>query len=108
MIECGEVPTLVNGKVSGVPATTEVGAVATYECDTDYRFKDERNTRTCQSDKTWSNEDLECVKGSYIIPLMSVPAFVKVVAMCLFMQNILLCIFLQLPALIILIWWRMG
>ena len=63
MIECGEVPTLVNGKVSGVPATTEVGAVATYECDTDYRFKDERNTRTCQSDKTWSNEDLECVKG---------------------------------------------
>ncbi|CAI8036464.1 Sushi, von Willebrand factor type A, EGF and pentraxin domain-containing protein 1 [Geodia barretti] len=62
VIECGEVPTLVNGKVSGVPATTEVGAVATYECDTDYRFKDERNTRTCQNDKTWSNEDLECIK----------------------------------------------
>ncbi|CAI8041016.1 Sushi, von Willebrand factor type A, EGF and pentraxin domain-containing protein 1, partial [Geodia barretti] len=62
VIECGEVPTLVNGKVSGVPATTEVEAVATYECDTDYIFKDERNTRTCQNDKTWSNEDLECVK----------------------------------------------
>jgi hypothetical protein len=61
VIECGEVPTLVNGKVSGVPATTEVGAVATYECDTDYIFKDEMNTRTCQSDKTWSNEDLECM-----------------------------------------------
>jgi hypothetical protein len=62
VIECGEVPTLVNGKVSREPANTEVGAVATYECDTDYSFKDERNTRTCRNDKTWSNEDLECSK----------------------------------------------
>jgi hypothetical protein len=69
VIECGEVPTLVNGKVSREPANTEVGAVATYECDTDYSFKDERNTRTCRNDKTWSNEDLECIKPDPVCPV---------------------------------------
>ena len=60
MITCGAVPVLDNGKVSVGPIHTEVGAVAIYECENGYKFKDNRNSRTCQNDKTWSNDDLEC------------------------------------------------
>ena len=66
VIECGEVPSLENGKVLVAPNNTEVGAVATYECETGYEFKDSRNTRICQNDMTWSNEDIECSIGMYI------------------------------------------
>ena len=58
VIECGEVPVLDNGKVSVAPNHTEVGAVAIYE--NGYEFKNNRNSQTCQNDKTWSNDDLEC------------------------------------------------
>ena len=60
VITCGPVPMLDNGKVSVVPNHTEVGSVAIYECENGYEFKDDRNSRTCQNDKTWSNDDLEC------------------------------------------------
>ena len=64
MIDCGPPPSLENGKAVSDPPNTRLGAVATYECDDNYYFEDENNTRTCQIDKTWSNPDLKCSKYS--------------------------------------------
>lgn len=69
MIDCGVPPSLLNGKFE-TPGSTLFGTVVTYTCDGGYSFKDNRDTRTCQSDKMWSNSDLECSEfphlGSYI------------------------------------------
>ena len=38
--------------------------IVTYVCDPGYEFITMDSTRTCQSDQTWSNENIECGLGT--------------------------------------------
>ncbi|XP_064386134.1 mucin-2-like isoform X4 [Halichondria panicea] len=53
---------LSNGMISFDPATSIIleGTVATHSCDTGYQLSSSPSTRTCQSDTTWSGDDITC------------------------------------------------
>ncbi|XP_064386142.1 mucin-2-like isoform X2 [Halichondria panicea] len=53
---------LSNGMISFDPATSIIleGTVATHSCDTGYQLSSSTTTRTCQSNRTWSGDDITC------------------------------------------------
>jgi hypothetical protein len=62
LILCSNPPALANGSVDTIGVYV-VGAVATYSCNSDYRFSTEATIRTCQLNQTWSEETIACEKG---------------------------------------------
>ena len=59
-MDCGNPPTLENGKILDQTGTT-FGSMVAYECDEDYLFADEDvKSRTCEATGSWSDEDIRC------------------------------------------------
>ena len=54
-VDCGTPPGTTNGQVTA--SSTDLDSVATYQCNSGYRFNSgaEEITRTCQRDATWSD-----------------------------------------------------
>ena len=59
-VDCGKLEDPEDGDVD-TDDGTELGAVAEYECDSDYLLLGD-DERTCQADGTWSGEPPVCVK----------------------------------------------
>ncbi len=59
--------TLAHGVISYSPFTTPrlEGTVATHSCDEGYGLSPSVRTKTCQSDRTWSGEDIICQCENY-------------------------------------------
>ncbi len=59
---------LSNGMISFDPATSIIleGTVATHSCDTGYQLSSSTTTRTCQSNRTWSGDDITCQRNSLV------------------------------------------
>ncbi len=65
IVECGPLADPIGGKVI-LPTSSTVNSVATYNCDRD-RTLFGSATRTCQTDRTWSGEEPECITPGIII-----------------------------------------
>ncbi len=54
--------TLSNGGINYNPDTSPIleGAMATHSCVTGYQLSSSTTTRTCQSDRMWSGDDITC------------------------------------------------
>ena len=60
-VDCGPLPNIADGKVSIAP-DTRLRSVATYSCRDGFVLKG-YETRECQKDGTWSNEEPACERN---------------------------------------------
>ena len=54
-VVCLSLPPLTNGTISYSDPTLGVGTVAVYKCHPGFALNGPNNTRTCQSDNSWSS-----------------------------------------------------
>ena len=59
-VVCRSLPPLTNGTISYSDPTLGVGTVATHNCLPGFALNGSDNTRTCQSDNSWSSETAVC------------------------------------------------
>ena len=53
------------------------GDTCSFKCNTDFELSG-RDTRTCQSDGSWSGEETMCEKGTFIMTKPAYPSFVNI------------------------------
>ena len=71
-VRCDNPPTPVNGEItscsSGIVGVGYEGDTCNFKCNTGYELTGS-DTRTCQSDGSWSGSDDVCRRGSYMYNL---------------------------------------
>ena len=69
LLACPSLTAPSNGMIScllGGDGVPDPGDTCTYTCDTGYEVTNS-NTRTCQSDGTWSGSDTTCTRGQQLL-----------------------------------------